>query len=34
MDEDYPKILLELERRFCTGEAYVEYLAALRWPGG
>lgn len=34
MDEDYPKTLLELERRFCTEEACVEYLAALRWPGG
>jgi len=34
MDEDYPETLLELERRFCTEEACVEYLAALRWPGG
>src|ERR1035441_7964302 len=34
MDEDYPKKLLELERRFCSEEACVEYLAALRWPGG
>ena len=34
MDEDYPKTLLELERRFCTEEACVEYLAALRWSGG
>jgi hypothetical protein len=34
MDEDYPRTLLELERRFCTEEACVEYLAALRWPGG
>src|ERR1017187_10488168 len=34
MDEDYPKTLLELERSFCTEEACVEYLAALRWPGG
>src|SRR5271157_473330 len=34
MDEDYPKTLLELERRFCSEEACVEYLAALRWPGG
>src|ERR1039457_1403291 len=34
MHEDYPKTLLELERRFCTEEACVEYLAALRWPGG
>jgi hypothetical protein len=34
MDEDYPKTLLELERRFCTEEASVEYLAARqtqRW---
>jgi transposase-like protein len=34
MDEDYPKTLLELERSFCTEEACVECLAALRWPGG
>ncbi len=34
MDEDYPKTLLELERHFCTEESCVEYLAALRWPGG
>jgi transposase-like protein len=34
MDEDFPKTLLELERRFYTEEACVEYLAALRWPGG
>lgn len=30
MDEDYPKTVLELERRFCTEEARVEFLAALR----
>jgi transposase-like protein len=34
MDEDYPRTLLELEQRFCTEESCVEYLAALRWPGG
>jgi hypothetical protein len=34
MDEDYPRTLLELERRFHSEEACVEYLAALRWPGG
>jgi transposase-like protein len=34
MDEDYPRTLLELERRFSTEEACVEYLGALRWPGG
>src|SRR5208337_3378707 len=34
MDEDYPRTLLELERRFCTEDFCVEYLAALRWPGG
>jgi hypothetical protein len=32
MEEDYPKTLLELERRFSTEEACIEYLAALRWP--
>jgi len=34
MDEDYPRMLLELERRFSSEEACVEYLAALRWPDG
>ena len=34
MDEDYPRTLLELERRFCTEDACIEYLAALRWPVG
>jgi len=34
MDEDYPRTLLELERRFSSEEACVAYLAALRWPAG
>lgn len=34
MDEDYPRTLLELERRFSTEDACIEYLAALRWSGG
>lgn len=34
MSEDYPRTLLELERRFNREEACAEYLAALRWPGG
>jgi transposase-like protein len=34
MGEDYPRTLLELERRFCSEEACAGYLAALRWPGG
>ena len=34
MDEDYPRTLLELERRFSSEEACIEYLAALRWPTG
>lgn len=34
MSEDYPRTLLELERRFNCEEACAEYLAALRWPGG
>jgi len=34
MSEDFPKTLLELERRFSCEDACVEYLAALRWPGG
>jgi transposase-like protein len=34
MSEDYPRTLLELERRFSTDEACARYLASLRWPGG
>ena len=34
MDEDFPRTLLELERRFSSEEACAEYLAALRWPDG
>jgi transposase-like protein len=34
VSEDYPRTLLELERRFHREEACAEYLAALRWPGG
>jgi len=34
MDEDYPRTLLELERRSSSEEACVAYLAALRWPAG
>jgi transposase-like protein len=34
MDEDYPQTLLELERRFSSEVACIEYLAALRWPAG
>ena len=34
MDEDYPKTLLELERRFATEDACRDYLTKMRWPGG
>ncbi|MHB1675245.1 MAG: transposase [Acidobacteriaceae bacterium] len=34
MSEDYPRTLLELEKRFCSEESRIAYLAALRWPGG
>ncbi len=34
MAEDYPKTLLELERRFATEEQCRAYLAALRWAEG
>ena len=34
MSEDFPKTLLELERRFSCEDTCAEYLAALRWPGG
>jgi len=32
--EDYPKTILEFERRFSTEEACREYLFKLRWPQG
>jgi transposase-like protein len=32
--EDYPKTLLEFERRFATDEACRLYLEQLRWPEG
>jgi transposase-like protein len=32
--EDYPRTLLELERRFSTDDACREYLESLRWPDG
>lgn len=34
MVEDYPRTLLELERRFSTNQACREYLSGLRWPQG
>src|SRR3990167_7787197 len=30
--EDYPKTLLEFEKRFTTEEACLEYLYQIRWP--
>jgi len=32
--EDYPKTLMEFEKRFCSEEACREYLFQLRWPNG
>lgn len=32
--ENYPRTLLELEKRFATDQACREYLFALRWPEG
>lgn len=32
--EDYPRTILELERRFSTEENCREYLFNLRWPNG
>jgi transposase-like protein len=32
--EDYPRTLLELERRFETDQACRDYLFSLRWPDG
>ena len=34
MGEDYPRTILELERRFASEEACREYLGQLRWPEG
>jgi transposase-like protein len=34
VNEDYPRTLLELEKRFSSEEACIEYLAVLRWLGG
>ncbi|HEY1437872.1 MAG TPA: transposase, partial [Casimicrobiaceae bacterium] len=34
MGEDYPRTLIELERRFADDEACRQYLFALRWPQG
>src|ERR1039457_5102734 len=34
MEEDYPRTLLELERRFSTDQACRDYLFDLRWPDG
>src|SRR5271169_4815781 len=32
--EDYPRTILELEERFATDSACLQYLAQLRWPEG
>lgn len=32
--EDYPKTILEFEKRFSTEESCHEYLTRLRWPSG
>jgi transposase-like protein len=34
MGEDYPRTLMELEKRFASEEACREYLFAFRWPTG
>jgi hypothetical protein len=34
MAEDYPRTLMELERRFSDDSACREYLTGLRWPEG
>lgn len=31
---DYPISMAELEKRFATQEACLNYLAGLRWPSG
>jgi len=30
---DFPKSVMEFQRRFATDEACLEYLIELRWPG-
>jgi len=32
--EDYPKTLIEFEKRFNSEEACQEYLIKFRWPDG
>jgi transposase-like protein len=32
--EDYPKTLLDFEKRFASEDACRDYLAAMRWPDG
>lgn len=32
--EDYPRTILEFERRFASEQACREYLVSLRWPDG
>jgi transposase-like protein/Zn ribbon nucleic-acid-binding protein len=32
--EDYPKNLLDLEKRFATNQDCLEYLIKIRWPNG
>jgi hypothetical protein len=34
MKEDYPRTILELERRFTTEDQCRAYLSTLRWPDG
>lgn len=34
MGEDYPRTILDLERRFATEDACRAYLIQLRWPDG
>lgn len=32
--DDYPRTLMEFERRFSTEDACRAYLVQLRWPDG
>ena len=34
MPDDYPRTVIEMETRFATEQACLEYLAGLRWPEG
>ena len=32
--EDFPMSEIEFEKRFCTEQACMDYLAKMKWPEG